>query len=263
MFHGNFSTKDIFTNAVAEFLGTAMLIFLGCVGCLGSLTVQPSHLQITLNFGLTVLIIIQCFGHISNAHINPAITVGAVILGKKTVYEAFLYFIAQIFGTIVGFGLLKIITPIGFLKASVNSSLNEFCITDLHPHVSLMQGLLIEGIATAILMFIACSIWDVRNCQDTDAVSIKFGLSVTALATSFGPYTGCSMNPVRSLGPAIWNNYWRHHWIYWLGPLGGALFASLIYKTIFSINDQDNREINIAENTALNCINLQKSSQTI
>jgi aquaporin related protein len=61
MIEGKFSTKDMFTNALAEFLGTAMLIILGCVGCLGSLTIQPSQLQITLNFGLAVLIVIQVF----------------------------------------------------------------------------------------------------------------------------------------------------------------------------------------------------------
>ena len=134
-----------------------------------------------------------------------------------------------------------------------------FCVTDVHKDLHLIQGLLIEGIATAILMLIACGIWDPRNSENTDSVAIKFGLAVTALATSVGPYTGCSMNPVRSLAPAIWGGYIENQWVYWLGPIGGSLLASLAYKSVFWPKESDDEDSTIPENVALNSINSQKA----
>lgn len=152
------------------------------------------------------------------------------------------------------------ITPTENLVASSGSPLNQFCVTNLHKDVDPMQGLLVEGVATAILMLIACAVWDPRNSHNTDSTAIKFGLSVTALATSVGPYTGCSMNPVRSLGPALWNDFWENHWIYWFGPLGGALLASLAYKSIFSPeNVEKDDEDTVPENVALNSVESQKA----
>lgn len=133
-----------------------------------------------------------------------------------------------------------------------------FCVTDLHSELSAIQGLLLEGISTAILMLVACAVWDSRNVKNTDSVPIRFGLTVAALALAFGPYTGCSMNPVRSLAPALWNNQWSHHWIYWFGPIGGALLSSFMYKTIFGVKNNTQDEC-AAEAVALNSVNIQKT----
>lgn len=133
-----------------------------------------------------------------------------------------------------------------------------FCVTDLHSELSAIQGLLLEGISTAILMLVACAVWDSRNVKNTDSVPIRFGLTVAALALAFGPYTGCSMNPARSLAPALWNNQWSHHWIYWFGPIGGALLSSFMYKTIFGLKNNTQDEC-AAEAVALNSVNIQKT----
>ncbi|XP_015185495.1 PREDICTED: aquaporin AQPcic-like isoform X1 [Polistes dominula] len=243
--------KKIVITGLAEMLGTSILVFLGCMGCVGSLGVIPSHLQITLNFGLSVMIVIQCFGHISDAHVNPAITVGSVVLGKKTIPEAMVYFLAQVLGSIMGYGMLKVVTPTEFLKVGNVDDADNVCVTFINPNISAIQGLLLEGISTFVLMLVACAVWDIRNKMNTDSVALKFGFTVAALATAVGPYTGCSMNPVRSLGPAIWNNQWSHHWIYWFGPIGGALFSSISYRTIFGVQNSDEEEIT-PESVALN-----------
>ncbi|KAK2584492.1 hypothetical protein KPH14_006866 [Odynerus spinipes] len=252
--------RNTIVTGLAEMLGTSMLVFLGCMGCVGSLGVIPPHLQITLNFGLSVMIVIQCFGHISDAHVNPAITVGAVVLGKKTIPQALVYIFAQTLGAILGCGMLKVVTPRQDLTTKGIEELDKFCVTDLHPHLSAIQGLLLEGIATGILTLVACAIWDRRNEKNTDSISIKFGFTVAALATAFGPYTGCSMNPVRSLGPALWNNYWNHHWIYWFGPIGGSLFTSVMYRFIFGIQ-QPVEEANTPESVALNSIDVPHKNE--
>lgn len=254
------SIKDTLITGLGEMIGTSMLVLLGCMGCIGGLTTVPSHLQITLTFGLAVMIVIQCFGHISHAHVNPAITVGSVVLGKKTIPQALVYIIAQVIGATLGYGMLKVVTPRENLTAKGVEGLENFCVTDLHSNVSAIQGLLVEGMATGILMFVACAVWDQRNEKNTDSTAIRFGLTVTALATAFGPYTGCSMNPARSLAPALWNNQWVHHWIYWFGPIGGSIFASVFYRTIFGVR-QTVVEETIPESVALNSVELSHKTE--
>ncbi|KAK0176339.1 hypothetical protein PV328_000484 [Microctonus aethiopoides] len=229
------SAWELTKSGLAELIGTAMLVFLGCMGCVGSLGNQPALLQVSFVFGLTVMLILQSIGHISGGHINPAITIGAVVMGKKSLMAASVYIFAQCLGGVLGYGLLKIVTPQALLFGKDGPlTTSSFCITDLHVDISIIQGLLGEIIATAILMFMTCAVWDARNEKNTDSVAIKFGLTISVLCLAIGPYTGCSLNPARSLAPAIWNNYWSHHWIYWFGPIGGSLLASVAYLSIFS-----------------------------
>ncbi|XP_011345380.1 aquaporin AQPcic isoform X1 [Ooceraea biroi] len=258
---GGGTVKNTLITGLAELIGTSMLVFVGCMGCVGTLGVVPPHLQITLTFGLAIMVVIQCIGHISHAHVNPAVTVGAVILGKKTILEALVYIISQIIGGALGYGMLKVVTPKDHLTTSTVEQSDMFCVTDLHSEVSAIQGLVLEGIATAILMLVVCSVWDVRNEKNSDSVSIKFGLTVAVLATAFGPYTGCSMNPARSFAPALWNNQWAHHWIYWFGPIGGALIASFVYKTVFGVPEKVEEEP-IPEAVALNSVETHKTEQS-
>lgn len=249
--------KTTLLTGFAEMIGTALLVFVGCMGCVASLGVVPSHLQIALTFGLAVMVVIQSIGHISHAHVNPAITVGAIVLGKKTISEGIVYFISQLMGAVTGYGMLKMVTPANRLTSGGPEQTNSFCVNDLHADLSVIQGLLLEGIATGILMLIACAVWDQRNAKNTDSVPVRFGLTVCALALAFGPYTGCSMNPARSFAPALWNNQWSHHWVYWFGPIGGALLSSFIYKATFGVKDEQ-EEDSLPEAVALNIVNSHK-----
>lgn len=257
---GEGTVKTTLLAGLAEMIGTSILVFIGCMGCVGSLGVVPPHLQITLNFGFAVMVVIQCIGHISQAHINPAVTVGAVVLGKKTIPEALVYIVSQIIGGILGYGMLKVVTPKEHLTAGTADQADMFCVTDLHGDLSAIQGLIIEGIATGVLILVVCSIWDARNEKNSDSVPIKFGLTVAMLATAVGPYTGCSMNPARSLAPALWNNQWARHWVYWFGPIGGALLTSFMYRTVFGVSEKVEEEP-VPEAIALNSIESHKTEQ--
>lgn len=263
---GESKVKTTLVAGLAELVGTGMLVFLGCMGCIAGLGVVPPHLQITLTFGLAVMVVIQCIGHISQAHINPAVTVGAIILGKKTIPEALVYFVSQMIGAILGYGMLKVVTPKDNLTASANIQTDQthlFCVTDLHADISAIQGLIVEGLATAILVMVVASVWDARNEKNSDSVPIKFGLTVAVLATTVGPYTGCSMNPARSFAPALWNNQWKHHWVYWFGPIGGALISSFIYRTIFGVCEkEEEEEESVPEAIALNSVEIHKTEQS-
>lgn len=157
---------------------------------------------------------------------------------------------------------MQVVTPSNKLIASVSTQDVDhlFCVTDLHTDISAIQGLIVEGVATAILIMVVGSVWDMRNEKNSDSVPIKFGLTVTVLAITVGPYTGCSMNPARSFAPALWNNQWKHHWIYWFGPIGGALISSFIYRTIFGVCEKVcEEEESVPEAVALNSVEIHKT----
>lgn len=78
-----------------------------------------------------------------------------------------------------------------------------------------------------------CGVWDPRNANHHDSVQLKFGLTITCLALSGGPYTGGSMNPARSFAPALWHLNFENHWIYWFGPILSAIVATYLYKYVF------------------------------
>ena len=133
---------------------------------------------------------------------------------------------------LITFCLFQMLTPDHLIF--VEGETKNFCTTLLHPKISVVQGLLCETIATGILIFVICAASDSRNAKNVDSLPIRLGLVVTLLCIIFAPYTGCSINPARSLGPAIINNQWEHHWVYWLGPITGSVIASLSYKTFYA-----------------------------
>ncbi|XP_046742005.1 aquaporin AQPcic-like isoform X2 [Diprion similis] len=250
------SWSQTLVTGLAELLGTAILVFVGCMGCVGSLSTIPTSLQTALTFGFAVTCVIQIIGHISVAHINPAVTVCAVILGHKSLPAAAVYIVSQLLGAIIGYGMLKAITPAELLHNGDLTSASSFCVTSIHSKISLIQGLLVETVATGVLILLCCASWDPRNARNSDSTAIKFGLTVTTLSLSVGPYTGCSMNPARTLGPALWNNAWTTHWVYWLGPIAGSILATLAYKTLFWPRESADKDI--PEATALNSVATEK-----
>ncbi|XP_034476935.1 aquaporin AQPcic [Drosophila innubila] len=217
------STLDKISCFLAELLGTGILVFLGCMGCAGT----DNHLQIVLNFGFAVLIAIQCFGCVSGAHLNPAVTVAAYIYDMVSLPMAFIYFVGQMLGAFIGYGLLKALLTTDLIKTGAG-----LCVT-LPKYVTTPQAFGIEFVATAILVIVCCGVWDPRNSKHHDSVAIRFGLAIACLACSAGPYTGASMNPARSFAPALWNQHFDSHWIYWLAPLSSAAVTAIAYKAVF------------------------------
>ncbi|XP_049839424.1 aquaporin AQPAn.G-like isoform X3 [Schistocerca gregaria] len=212
----------------AELLGTALLLFMGCMGGVAGLagpTDQPHPLQGPLVFGMTVASIIQMVGHISVAHLNPAVTLCAVLRGDLTVPAAALYVIAQLSGALLGFRLLLSVTP---------SSAVCDCTTTPAAGLSTTQALLVETGATAMLILLCHGSWDARNCHNSDSTPLKFGSYITGISIAAGPFTGASMNPARTLAPALWKGVWECHWVYWAGPLGGSVLATVMYMSVFT-----------------------------
>ncbi|XP_063979295.1 aquaporin AQPAe.a-like [Diachasmimorpha longicaudata] len=262
LMQGDGDMWNILLCGTAEIMGSALLILLACGGVIGTTRAGvPGLLQMTLNVGLTVMLIIQIFGHISGAHINPTITLASLILGNIGRTQAAVHIVAQYIGTILGYGLLRLATPSGMMRATPQEKEELFCTTILADKVSPAQGVFMEFLATFILVLVAGAVWDQRNHNNRDSVPLKFGLTVTCLAIVFGPYTGCSMNPARSFAPAIWNGVWQEQWIYWLGPYAGSLAGGFLYKCVF--NAREVKKCDIPEAIALNHIDTDKSQENV
>lgn len=212
---------------LAELVSTMLLVLFGCMSCIPieGLT-QQSPLYAPLGFGLAVMFNIQIFGHISGAHMNPAVTLAAVIWGGTTVAVGFAFFIVQCLGAFIGYGILIGLSP-------VDLSLGGICVTLPHHALTQFQSLGVEIVLTAALVFVCCGLWDPVNAHKQDSVPIKFGLTIAGISIAGGPLTGASMNPARTLGPALWTGIWTYHWVYWAGPFVGSVIAVLFYKLFF------------------------------
>ncbi|SPP72999.1 aquaporin isoform X2 [Drosophila guanche] len=215
----------------AELIATAMLMFLGCMGCIQNSFFTNGHFQCALNFGFVVLICIQCFGCVCGAHLNPAVTLANYIYNMISLPMAVAYFFAQMLGAFIGYGLLKAIMPESAIFSTDTPS--GVCVTSVHSSLTGLQGVVIEFLITSALIAICCGVWDPRNAKFQDSVGVRFGLAISCLSLTAGQFTGASMNPARSFAPALWNGAWENHWIYWVGPMAGALVSSLIYKYAF------------------------------
>lgn len=205
---------------LAEGLGTFILVFVGA----GAIVVNDlsggavTHLGVSLVFGAVVAALIYTLGHLSGAHFNPAVTLsfwrGGFVHGER----AIVYIAAQCGGACFASLLLRAaLGPIGHQGAT------------LPRNGQWGQAFLLETILTFILMLVIYgSAVDRRAPAGWGGLAI--GLTVAVEACAMGPITGASMNPARSLGPALAAGLWQHHWVYWLAPVLGAQLAWVVYR---------------------------------
>nr|AFP49899.1 aquaporin 5 [Glossina morsitans morsitans] len=215
----------------AEILGTGLLVFLGCMGCSSTVNSITSPLQASINVSLVVMMMVQCFGCISGAHINPMITVAACVYDLVSIPLGLVYVCAQILGAMFGYGLLKVFLPAYIMDVAYND--HGFCVTVPAKDITVAQAFGIEFIITSVFVMVCCGIWDPRSATLIDSVALRLGLTVGGLVGVAGSFSGASMNPARSLGPALWHMDFENHWIYWVAPLTSSLLTSYLYKYFF------------------------------
>ncbi|KGL73144.1 Aquaporin-5, partial [Tinamus guttatus] len=207
-----------FARAVSvEFIATLIFVFIGLGSALKWPSALPSILQISLAFGLAIGTMVQAFGHISGAHINPAVTI-AFFVGNQISFLR----TKKMVGAIAGAGILYGVTP-----ANTRGNL---AINALNNNTSPGQALVVEMILTFQLAICIFASTDNRRSGGVGSPALSIGLSV-ALGHLIGIYfTGCSMNPARSFGPAvIMRRFSPAHWVFWVGPILGACLAALLY----------------------------------
>lgn len=217
---------------LAEVLGTYFLIFAGCAAVVVNLNNDKvvSLPGISIVWGLVVMVMVYSVGHISGAHFNPAVTIAFATCKRFPWKQVPAYVFAQVLGSTLASGTLRLI---------FSGKSDHFAGTS--PTGSNLQSLVLEFIITFYLMFVVSGV-----ATDNRAIGELAGLAVGAtvlLNVMFaGPISGASMNPARSLGPAIVSNHYKGIWIYLLGPIGGAISGAWAYNLI-RFTDKPLREI--------------------
>lgn len=205
--------------AVAEFIGTFLLIFFGC----GAILIDHHQhgifgLQgLAFAFGLIVMSVVYAIGHISGAHINPAVTIALAAVKKFPWRRVPSYVIAQFLGAILASYALKVSlangTPLGMTL----------------PSVGIGQALFLEIIMSAFLLFVVMGV-GIDDRAHSEFTAIAVGGVIVADILVGGSLTGASMNPVRSFGPALIEMNFQHMWLYFVGPIIGAIIGASLYS---------------------------------
>lgn len=208
--------------AAAEGLAAFALVFAGC-GAIVADAVYGGTLGsvgVSLVFGLVIMAMIYATGHLSGAHINPAVTAALALTRHFPARDAVAYVGAQLAGATAGALLLLAAWP--DRPADLGATL---------PSVDVGTAVLYEAVLTAFLMFVIMAV-----ATDTRAVgaaaAIAIGGTVGLDALFGGPVTGASMNPARSFGPALAAGEWQDFWIYVVGPLAGAAAGAFAYQLV-------------------------------
>jgi aquaporin Z len=221
----------------AEFFGTFWLVLGGC----GSAVLDAAFpelgigfLGVAFAFGLTVLTMVYAVGHVSGAHLNPAVSIGLWAGGRFPANKLLPYIVAQCLGAIVAGGILYIIV-IG--KADF-TSIGGFASNGYGEHspggYSLLSALVTEIVMTMMFLFVILSVTH-KNAPSGFA-GIAIGLCLTLIHLISIPVTNTSVNPARSLGVAIYAGDWAlsQLWLFWVAPIAGAMLGALIYNFLNS-----------------------------
>jgi len=205
----------------AEAVGTFFLVFIGA----GSVMADAysggavGHVGASLAVGFVVIAMIYALGHLSGAHINPAVTVAFWSVRRFPAADVIPYVLAQCVGAVTAsFTLRAALGPVGNLGATL-------------PRIPVVAAFGVEWLLSFALMFVIMAVATDERVADGFA-ALAVGLTVGFCALMGGPLTGASMNPARSFGPALVGGLWRAHWLYWLSPVTAMIVAARVYDLL-------------------------------
>lgn len=213
---------------VAEYLAMTLLVVIGCGSAMGTAKTPGWILQVALTFGLAITVLGYAIGHHSGGHMNCAVTFGLYLVGEVEWFQAVCILLAQILGSITGATILLCMYP---EEKDLTGSLGSNAVNEGY---SVVHAFLGEVMMTFLLVFVVLETAISPATKGTRAVAcVAIGLTVFLAHVVLIPVDGCSINPTRSLGPALLAtahrskgaNALQDMWIFWLGPLAGAAFA--------------------------------------
>ncbi len=219
----------------AEFIGTAWLVLGGC----GSAVLAAAYpalgigfVGVSLAFGLTVLTMAYAIGHVSGCHLNPAVSVGLWAGGRFPAKDLAPYILAQVLGAIAGAGVLYVIAS-GHAGFDAHAGFASNGYGDHSPGgYSLIACLVCEVVLTFAFLFVILG--STHGSAPKGFAPIAIGLCLTLIHLISIPVTNTSVNPARSLGPALFAGGWalQQLWLFWVAPLAGALIAGFVYRWV-------------------------------
>ncbi len=223
----------------AEFVGTFAIVFIAAGSICSDQYLAASSqgrlgtFGIALAYGFAYAVMVSALGHISGGYFNPAVTVGLWVTRRVGTLQGLSYVTAQLVGGISATYLLVALMPDAGWRTRALGSITP----DLSPDITRGQGMVIEAVLTFLLVFVIFA-----TAMDAKRALQKFTGFVAGLALSAGvlvafPFTGGSMNPARTFGPAVVTRHWENHGVYWVGPLLGGILASVVYDRFF-LRDQ-------------------------
>lgn len=210
---------------IAEFFGTFTLIFVGVAaiaadygtgGGLGLTGVALAH-------GLAIAVMASATAAVSGGHLNPAVTCGALVAGKIPAARAIAYIVAQCAGAIFAAFMVKMAVPTEWLDAVGMGT------PAVREGVTVGQALTMEAVLTFFLMFVVYG--TAIDARAPKMAGLFIGLTVAMGVMAGGPLSGAAMNPARHFGPALLGGGMQNLWVYWVGPILGAVIAALVYKS--------------------------------
>ncbi|KAA5540043.1 aquaporin [Roseiconus nitratireducens] len=204
---------------IAEVVGTYALVLFGC----GAMAVDAdtgvlTHVGVALTWGLVVMVMIFSIGKLSGAHMNPAVSIAFTVHGRLPGKDCFAYVIAQCIGAIAAAASIRAV--VGINQADLGATT-----TDLH----YAAGLGVEFMMSAALMMVVMGV-STGAKEESITAAIAVGATIAMEAMVAGPLTKASMNPARSLGPALVSGVWDHFTLYLAGPIFGAIAGALLYR---------------------------------
>ena len=232
-----------FKKYFAEFVGTLVLVFMGCgsavvLGC----ETDGGHLAVALAFGLSIVAMAYIIGNVSGCHINPAVSL-AMLLRKDIDAKDFVgYVISQIVGAIAGSGLILVLTIFG-----VDDETDGFGANGVDGAGGPIGALIVEVILTFIFVFVILGVTADENKKSVAGIVI--GLTLAFVHIVGIPLTGTSVNPARSIGPALFagGDALTDLWVFIVGPLAGAVIAFLAFTVLYKAKNQAAEQEEAAE----------------
>ena len=224
---------DSFKKCIAEFIGTFTLVLVGCgtamlVGC--DAVNGSGYILTAFAFGLVIVGMAYCVGNVSGCHINPAVSLAVLISGRMSVSDFFFYIISQILGAISGAACLKIIFSLGNVTDKTGG-LGSNGLAGVGG--SFVAGLIVECLLTFIFVMVILGVTDSKYSHGSFG-GIVIGFSLVMVHILGIGLTGTSVNPARSIGPALFagGDALASLWVFIVGPFVGAALAALVYKLI-------------------------------
>ena len=218
--------RDAVRHFVAEFVGIFAVVFVASGSIMmAQHTKSASPLLIAATaHGLILAIMVTATMRISG-HLNPAVTIGFLVTRRIEPLMAAIYICAQVLGAIAAAYALKATVPADLFAATRGGG------QSIALDVSALQAFFLEGIATFFLLFVVFGTAVDPNAPKVGGFAI--GLTIAADILAIGPLTGASMNPARSMGPAVASGVFEGQVVYWSGPIAGAIIGALVYDMLF------------------------------